>query len=94
MLKFLKFLPSSGVHRSNRIEKLGMHSSDTAEIYFDSVRVPSRNIIGEEGHGFRYQMLQFQDERLVAIAVRKFFDHHLYALITSVTHASLQIVAF
>lgn len=53
-----------------------MHSSDTAEIYFDSVRIPSRNIIGEEGHGFVYQMLQFQDERLVAVAVRKFLHYH------------------
>ncbi|KHN76593.1 putative acyl-CoA dehydrogenase 6 [Toxocara canis] len=62
-------LDEPGIHRSKRIEKLGMHSSDTAEIYFDSVRVPSRNIIGEEGRGFVYQMLQFQDERLVAVAV-------------------------
>ncbi|MCP9258142.1 Butyryl-CoA dehydrogenase [Dirofilaria immitis] len=68
-------LNEPGVHRSNRIEKLGMHSSDTAEIYFDSIRIPSRNIIGEEGQGFVYQMLQFQDERLVAIAVRKFLNH-------------------
>uniref|UniRef100_A0A915AX70 Acyl-CoA dehydrogenase 6 n=1 Tax=Parascaris univalens TaxID=6257 RepID=A0A915AX70_PARUN len=62
-------LDEPGVHRSKSIEKLGMHSSDTAEIYFDSVRVPSRNIIGEEGRGFVYQMLQFQDERLIAVAV-------------------------
>ena len=41
-----------------------MWSSDTAEFYFDNVRVPQRFRIGEEGAGFRYQMLQFQEERL------------------------------
>lgn len=62
----------AGVKLGRQIEKLGMHSSDTAEIFFDDVRVPSRNIIGEEGRGFVYQMAQFQDERLVAVAVCKF----------------------
>ncbi len=47
-----------------KIEKIGMHSSDTALLYFDNVRVPARNLIGQEGMGFTYQMLQFQEERL------------------------------
>ncbi|KAJ1355005.1 hypothetical protein KIN20_012115 [Parelaphostrongylus tenuis] len=59
----------SRVHRTANLKKLGMHCSDTAEIFFDNVRVPAHHIIGEEGQGFYYQMLQFQDERLVAAAV-------------------------
>ena len=47
---------------------MGMRSSDTAQIFFDDVRVPQRNRIGEEGHGFTYQMVQFQEERLWAAA--------------------------
>lgn len=57
-------LDSAGVDRKTRIDKLGQRASDTAIIYFDDVRVPVRNLIGEEGHGFRYQMMQFQEERL------------------------------
>ena len=45
-----------------------MRSSDTAEVFFDDVRVPSKNVIGQEGMGFTYQMLQFQEERLWAVA--------------------------
>jgi citronellyl-CoA dehydrogenase len=45
-----------------------MHSSDTAQIFFDDARVPKRNRIGEEGQGFTYQMMQFQEERLWAAA--------------------------
>jgi len=41
-----------------------MHSSDTAQLFFDNVRVPQRNLIGQEGAGFMFQMLQFQEERL------------------------------
>jgi len=47
-----------------KIHKIGMHSSDTAQLFFDNVRVPLRHLIGEEGQGFTYQMLQFQEERL------------------------------
>ncbi|MCB1995800.1 MAG: acyl-CoA dehydrogenase family protein [Rhodoferax sp.] len=47
-----------------KIQKIGMHSSDTALLYLDNVRVPRRNLIGQEGQGFTYQMLQFQEERL------------------------------
>merc|ERR1712215_321503 len=47
----------------------GMKSSDTAVIYLDDVRVPTKNIIGEPGMGFTYQMLQFQEERLACVAL-------------------------
>uniref|UniRef100_G3NSB0 Zgc:85777 n=2 Tax=Gasterosteus aculeatus aculeatus TaxID=481459 RepID=G3NSB0_GASAC len=56
-----------GVHIARKIEKLGMWSSDTAEVFFDDVRVPCKNIVGQEGMGFTYQMLQFQEERLWAV---------------------------
>merc|ERR1711973_414330 len=58
-----------GVHLHKRIDKMGMRCSDTAVIYFDDVRVPAKNIIGEEGMGFTYQMMQFQEERLAAAAI-------------------------
>ena len=51
-----------------KIHKIGMHSSDTAQLFFDEVRVPQANIIGQEGMGFTYQMLQFQEERLYSAA--------------------------
>ncbi len=57
-------MKSKGITVSEKFDKLGMHSSDTAQIFFDNVRVPSRFLIGEEGAGFSYQMLQFQEERL------------------------------
>ena len=53
-----------------KIRKFGMWSSDTAQIFFDNVRIPVRNRIGEEGMGFIYQMKQFQEERLDGAARR------------------------
>ncbi|XP_030644580.1 probable acyl-CoA dehydrogenase 6 [Chanos chanos] len=57
-----------GIHIARKIDKMGMRSSDTAEVFFDDVRVPCKNIIGQEGMGFTYQMLQFQEERLWGVA--------------------------
>ena len=56
-----------GVER-HKIHKLGMHSSDTAQLFFDNVRVPKRHLVGGEGMGFFMQMLQFQEERLYGAA--------------------------
>lgn len=56
-------LNTPGVTRQ-KIHKVGMHSSDTAQLFFDGVRVPQRHLIGQEGLGFTFQMMQFQEERL------------------------------
>ncbi len=61
-------MKTKGVNIARKLDKLGMRASDTAQIYFDEVRVPKRNRIGEEGRGFTYQMLQFLEERLWAAA--------------------------
>jgi citronellyl-CoA dehydrogenase len=55
---------SKGITVARKLDKMGMRSSDTAQIFFDDVRVPKCNRIGEEGQGFTYQMIQFQEERL------------------------------
>lgn len=57
-------MKSKGVTIARKLDKLGMRSSDTAQIFFEDVRVPQRYRIGEEGMGFTYQMQQFQEERL------------------------------
>ena len=57
-----------GIEVAKKIRKIGMNASDTGLLYFDEVRVPQRNRIGAEGHGFIYQMQQFQEERLWAAA--------------------------
>ncbi len=56
-------MDAKGIERQ-KIDKLGMRSSDTAQLFFDNVRVPKRNLIGVEGTGFMMQMLQFQEKRL------------------------------
>ena len=55
---------TKGVERAKKLHKLGMWSSDTAQIFFDEVRVPQRYRVGPEGAGFMLQMLQFQEERM------------------------------
>ncbi len=49
---------------AKKLKKLGWHASDTAELFFDNVKVPAENLIGEEGQGFIYLMGGLQLERL------------------------------
>jgi citronellyl-CoA dehydrogenase len=56
---------TKGFKVGRRLKKVDLHSSDTAELFFDDVRIPRSNLIGEEGRGFRYIMGAFQGERLV-----------------------------
>src|SRR5215510_4580861 len=57
-------MKTKGVRVARKLDKLGMRASDTAQIFFEGVRVPQRYRIGEEGMGFIYQMQQFQEERI------------------------------
>ncbi len=58
-----------GFRRGRNLEKIGMHGSDTAELFFDDVRVPADNLLGcEEGKGFYMMMQELPQERLVIAA--------------------------
>ncbi|GAA4133194.1 acyl-CoA dehydrogenase family protein [Actinomadura keratinilytica] len=53
-----------GFERGRNLEKVGMHAQDTAELFFNDVRVPKENLLGEEGMGFIYLMQNLARERL------------------------------
>ncbi|UVL43250.1 acyl-CoA dehydrogenase family protein [Pseudomonas sp. B21-040] len=53
-----------GFRRGRKLEKVGQRASDTAEMFFDDVRVPVSNLLGEEGKGFAYMMQELPQERL------------------------------
>jgi alkylation response protein AidB-like acyl-CoA dehydrogenase len=53
-----------GFERGRNLEKVGLHAQDTAELFFDDVRVPVANRLGEEGQGFRYLVTNLPQERL------------------------------
>jgi citronellyl-CoA dehydrogenase len=57
---------TKGFSIGKKLKKIGNLASDTAELHFDDCRVPVRNLLGEEGHGFYYLMQNFQGERLIA----------------------------
>ena len=59
-------LESEGVSKS-KLDKVGIRCSDTAEIAFNSVKVPKENLLGEEGKGFYYMMESLQVERLTGV---------------------------
>lgn len=54
----------AGFERGRNLDKVGMHAQDTAELFFDNVRVPKANLLGEEGMGFIYLMTNLARERL------------------------------
>lgn len=56
---------TKGFEVSKKLEKIGNHASDTAELFFDNCRIPQRYLLGEEGKGFYYLMQNFQSERLI-----------------------------
>jgi acyl-CoA dehydrogenase len=58
-----------GFRRGRNLRKLGAHAQDTSELFFDDVRVPAANLLGQEGGGFRMLMQQLAQERLL-MAIR------------------------
>lgn len=54
-----------GFKRGRRLEKMGMHSQDTAELFFNNCRIPKTSLLGQKGGGFLILMDKLQQERLV-----------------------------
>ena len=65
---FLVPMDLPGVIREQRLQKLGMHASDTALLAFQEVRVPSGAVLGQVGKGFYHIMWELQGERLIGAA--------------------------
>jgi alkylation response protein AidB-like acyl-CoA dehydrogenase len=55
----------AGFERGRNLDKIGLHAQDTAELSFTDVRVPKENLLGEEGQGFVYLMMNLPQERLI-----------------------------
>ncbi|HEX3801518.1 MAG TPA: acyl-CoA dehydrogenase family protein [Solirubrobacteraceae bacterium] len=55
---------TDGFARGRNLQKVGLHSADTAELFFEDVFVPDENLLGEEGMGFRYLTANLPQERL------------------------------
>ena len=53
-----------GFERGRKLDKIGLHAQDTAELFFRDVEVPAANLLGEEGKGFTYLMQNLPQERL------------------------------
>lgn len=53
-----------GFSKGKKLEKIGLHSQDTSELFFDNVKLPLDSLLGEEGKGFAYMMQELPRERL------------------------------
>src|SRR5664279_3221514 len=70
---------AEGFERGRNLDKIGLKAQDTAELFFDNVRVPTANLVGEEGQGFIYLMENLPQERMTisvvaAAACRQMID--------------------
>jgi alkylation response protein AidB-like acyl-CoA dehydrogenase len=79
---FLVPMDAPGVIREKKLEKMGMHASDTALLAFQDVRVPESAVLGEVGRGFYHIMWELQGERMISAAgcvagAQKCFEHTL-----------------
>jgi len=54
----------AGFERGRKLDKMGLHSQDTAELHFENVRVPATNVLGQQGRGFYHLMHNLPSERL------------------------------
>jgi alkylation response protein AidB-like acyl-CoA dehydrogenase len=61
----ISLLLASEFTRGRTLDKIGLHANDTAELFFDDVRVPAADLLGQEGAGFFQMMQQLPQERLV-----------------------------
>ena len=55
---------AEGFERGRNLDKIGLKAQDTAELFFDDVRVPATNLLGEESQGFVHLMENLPQERL------------------------------
>jgi len=69
-----------GFERGRNLEKVGLHGQDTAELSFTDVKVPKENLLGEEGQGFIYLMMNLPQERLIIAAQAAAACQYIYEL--------------
>jgi acyl-CoA dehydrogenase len=71
---------AEGFTRGRKLEKVGLHCQDTAELIFEDCKVPKQNLIGEEDKGFQYLMKKLQQERLVVAIAAQAASEQMFSL--------------
>ncbi|MDP4172075.1 MAG: acyl-CoA dehydrogenase family protein [Bacillota bacterium] len=71
---------SPGFSRGRKLNKVGLHCQDTAELIFEDCRVPKENLLGEEGNGFVYLMEKLQQERLIVAIAAQIASEEMFRL--------------
>ena len=82
---------TAGFTRGRKLDKIGLHAQDTAELFFDNVRVPAANVLGTEGRGFAHLMERLPRERMsIAVGAMSSMD----AVFTETKRYCFQRTAF